>query len=189
MKQYTKQIGGKTVIKTRKEIIVRKDGKQTINPSEEMLLADGWVEYVPPTAPSYEPSEEQLFRRALARKLRDLEAYDQSSSVNDCIIVHEGNELHYWADKTERDALKGALRDCLSMGRTYYRLDLRKLGISLHIPCENLLQMLSALEVYAIDCYNKTTDHEYMLRSLTNKEEVDAYDFTIGYPEKLRFEL
>ena len=48
MKQYTKQIDGKTVIKKRQEIVIRNDGRVTYNPTEEMVLADGWAEYVIP---------------------------------------------------------------------------------------------------------------------------------------------
>lgn len=51
MKQYIKD----GVVKTRNQIVIKKDGKQTINPSEAMVLADGWVEYVAP-----EPTEEDL---------------------------------------------------------------------------------------------------------------------------------
>jgi hypothetical protein len=49
--------------------------------------------------------------------------------------------------------------------------------------------MLSALEVYAVDCYNKTTDHQYAINALGTIEEIEAYDFTIGYPEKLIFNI
>lgn len=153
-----------------------------------MLLENGWVEYIP-TSPSIELTEGQLYRRAMARKLRDLESYDNSSEVNDCIIVYQEHELHYWASKSERNDLKNAIRDYLSMGRTEYRLDLRDKGISITLPCELLLQMMAALEVYAIECYNKTTDHNYAIKALTTLEEVEAYDFKVGYPEKLRFEI
>lgn len=187
MKRYKKEIDGKTVIKTLKEIVIRKDGKVTYNPTEDMVLADGWVEYVPPT-PS-EPSAEVLFERAKKRKLLDLYAYDESSEVNDCIIVYQGQELHYWANKTERDALKGALRDCMDMWREFYRLDLRDKGVSLTIRCELLLQMMAVLEVYAIDSFNKTTDHEFAIKALATREEVEAYDFRVGYPPIPRFEL
>ena len=61
MKRYTKQIDGKTVIKERNRIVINKDGMQTINPTHEMLLEDGWVEYVIP-----EPTEEELLLRAKA---------------------------------------------------------------------------------------------------------------------------
>lgn len=188
MKQYIKEIDGKRVIKARNRIVIYKDGNQIINPTEEIVLADGWVEYVPPTPP--EPSVAELLESAKRRKLDELYAYDESKEVNDCIIVYQGQELHYWANKTERDALKGALRDCMAMGRTEYRLDLRGLGVSLSIPCEKLLQMLSVLEVYAIDCYNKTTDHEFAIKACATEVEVDAYEFRgVGYPSIPRFEL
>ena len=199
---YKKQIDGKLVRKNRNEIVLsvtrtitdKKTGEtkevksNVYNPTHEMLLEHGWVEYVP-TAPSIELTERQLYRRAMARKLRDLENHDNSSEVNDCIIVYQGQELHYWASKSERNDLKNAIRDYVSMGRTEYRLDLRDKGISITLPCELLLQMMAALEVYAIECYNKTTDHNYAIKDLTTLEEVESYDFKVGYPEKLRFEV
>ena len=187
MKRFTKQIDGKTVIKTLKEIVIRKDGRVTYNPTEEMVLADGWVDYV---APEPKPiPEEVLIERARIRKLDKLHNYDESKEVNDCVIVYQGQELHYWANKTERDALKGALRDCIAVGRDSYRLDLRDKWLSISLPCEGLLQMLSALEIYAIDCYNKTTDHEFAIKALATRNEIEAYDFGVGYPDIPRFEL
>ena len=75
------------------------------------------------------------------------------------------------------------------MNRNTYRLDLRDLGLSVDIDCNKLLEMLSALEVYAIDCYNKTTDHIFNVNSLTTIEEIENYDYRSGYPEKLIFEI
>lgn len=185
MELFVKEIDGKRVLKACNKIVIHKNGKQIVNPREEMVLADGWVEYVSP-----KPSAEELLEIAKNFKLEELHAYDSSSEVNDCIIVYEGNELHYWADKHERGSLGSAVRDCMDLGRTEYRLDLRELGVSLSIPCEKLLQMLSVLEVYAIDCYNKTTDHEYAIKACTTEVEVDAYEFRgVGYPEIPRFEL
>jgi hypothetical protein len=187
MKRYKKEIDGKTVIKNRQEIVIRRDGRVTYNPTEEMVLADGWVEYV---APEPRPIPEKvLIERARRRKLDELHRYDESNEVNDCIIVYQGEEIHYWANKTERNDLKNAVRDCIAMGRDTYRLDLRDKGVSIVLPCVSLSQMLSALEIYAIDCYNRTTDHEFAIKSLTTKDEIEAYDFTIGYPSIPRFEV
>ena len=187
MKRFEKQIDGKLYRKVLSKIVIRKDGRVTYNPTEEMVLADGWVEYI---APEPEPiPEEVLVERAKRIKLDELHKFDESSEVNDCIVVQQGQELHYWANKSERDILKGAIRDYQSVGRTEYRLDLRELGISLLIPCETLLGMLAQLEVYAADCYNKTTDHEFAIKLMTSIEEVNGYDFKFGYPDKLRFEL
>lgn len=46
MKQYSKTINGITYIKNRKQIVIQKDGMNTFNPTEEMILQDGWVEYI-----------------------------------------------------------------------------------------------------------------------------------------------
>ena len=200
MKKYTKIIDDNVVIKMRNEIVLKekrvvidnitgesKEVTMTIfNPNEEQLLADGWEEYI---VLAYEPTESEKLEQAKELALKRLKIFDESEEVNDCIITYQGLELHYWANKSERDALKGAVRDCISVGRETYRLDLREMGISLSLSCDTLLQMLAALEVYAIDCYNKTTDHEYEIKSLNTIEEVESYNYRVGYPEKLTFEL
>ena len=184
MKKYKKEIDGKAVVKALNEIVLNKDGRVTYNPTEEMVLADGWTEYV---FQRFELPMEMQLKRTKERKLRELERYDESEEVNDCIIVYQGEEIHYWANKTERNDLKNAVRDCIAMGRDTYRLDLRDKGISITLPCELLLQMMAALEVYAIDCYNKTTDHRFVINALNTLEEVESYDFKVGYPNKLTF--
>ena len=187
MKKYSKIIDGIMTIKKQNQIIVIKDGRQYLNPNEELLFSDGWVEYIAPIPP--EPTEKELLERAKSRKLQELRDYDSSKEVNICYIILGDNQLSYWADRTERSSLKTAVQDCIALGRTTYRLDLREKKVSIDINCELLLQMLSALEVYAVDCYNKTTDHEYAISALETIEEVESYDFKVGYPEKLRFNL
>jgi hypothetical protein len=53
MKKYIKD----GIIKTRNQIVIRRNGMNTYNPSEQMILADGWVEYVPPTV---EPKKSRM---------------------------------------------------------------------------------------------------------------------------------
>lgn len=62
MKKYYKIIDGKTVF-FREPLIV--DGMQIFNPSEELILAAGWQEYIPPEpepidTTKYEPYEEEV---------------------------------------------------------------------------------------------------------------------------------
>lgn len=44
-------------------------------------------------------------------------------------------------------------------------------------------------ELYALECYNVTASHKANIEQLTTIEEVEAYDYTIGYPEKLVINL
>ena len=45
--------------------------------------------------------------------------------------------------------------------------------------------MLVALEVYAAEALNATEMHRSAVRHLETREEIEAYDFTTGYPEVL----
>lgn len=186
MKKYKKEINGKVEVKTLKDIVLSKDGNVVFNPTEEMVLADGWTEYV---FQRFELPMEMQLQQAKGRKIREIERYDESSEVNDCIIVYQEQEIHYWASKDERNDLKSAVKDCISVGRETYRLDLRDKGLSIEIRCELLLQMLADLEVYAIDCYNQTTDHIFAVEALKSVEEVYKYNHRSGYPNVLTFEL
>jgi hypothetical protein len=187
MKRYGKIIDGELVIKPLNQIFINTEKRTVFNPSEEIVIEEGWEEYVEDIV--HTPTEEELLAQAQEGMLNQIRSYDASEAVNECYIIYDGIELSYWADKGTRNDLKAAVEDCIAVGRTSYRLDLRELGISLQLPCEQLLQMLSALEVYAIDCYNKTTDHIYAVKAMTNHLEVVGYDYKSGYPEKLRFNI
>lgn len=62
MKRYIKN----DKIKFKNEIVICRDGVQIVNPTDEILLADGWSEYVlpeiEPLTPSYEERVELLIR-------------------------------------------------------------------------------------------------------------------------------
>jgi hypothetical protein len=49
------------------------------------------------------------------------------------------------------------------------------------------MQMLLAIEIYASECYDNTQRHMAAVDVLESKEEIDAYDYRVGYPEKLEF--
>ena len=55
------------------------------------------------------------------------------------------------------------------------------------LTVEMAIQMLYAIEIYASACYDRTQAHIAKVDKLTTIEEVDAYDYKIGYPEKLNF--
>ena len=79
--------------------------------------------------------------------------------------------------------------DYMEKGNEIYRLDLREYDVSLPISCEILIEILRDLECYAIDCYNVTTDHIFAVKKLTNIEEINRYDYTVGYPAHLTFDI
>ena len=173
-KKYKKIIDGKIVIKSANEIVVRKNGQQTINPTESQILADGWVEYV---KPEYVPTLEDI----KARKVDEILAYDSSSNVNEFSI----GGVPMWLDKATRPGLLLRFEAEGKVGRT--ETTLWSNGQSYTLPLEQAQQILIALELYASGCYDNTQRHIAEVQKMESKEAVEAYDYTGGYPAKLSF--
>lgn len=71
----------------------------TYNPTEEILIEDGWEEYV---VPVYEPTAEEVLNREKEDKIREITRYDSSNEVNCFYIVDQ----EMWLDKATRVGLK-----------------------------------------------------------------------------------
>lgn len=178
-KVYVKEIDGQTVKKKAKDIVLKTTRGIVFNPSEAMLLADGWTEYVRPTPP--EPTEEQKFAIAKERKKVEIEEYDTSTEVDGFYI----GETLLWLPLEKRTGLKLRFEAEKASGKT--ETTLWDNGVQYPLNIETAIQMLYALEVYASMCYDQTQAHLAAIDALTTIEEVEAYDYTTGYPDKLHF--
>ena len=173
MKKYVKEIDGKKVYKTRQQIVISKNGMSTYNPTEEMILSDGWVEYI---APVYEETIESV----RMHKINEIEYYDQSDKINEFYIQN----TPVWLDKNTRAGLKLRFEAEKAMQKELTTLWYNHQEFIL--PLDSAVQMLYAIEVYASQCYDNTQKHIAEVSKLENKEEIENYDFRVGYPEKLR---
>lgn len=163
-------------IKSLNRIVIIKDGMQTINPTEEMVIADGWVEFKAP-----EPTAEELLVRAKKDKIREIEDYDASSHVNEFYV--QGAPI--WLDKATRAGLKLRFEAEMQSGKTETSLWYN--GIQYPLAVESAIQMLLAIELYASECYDNTQRHISTVGTLETVDDLAAYDYTVGYPEKLNF--
>ena len=107
--------------------------------------------------------------------------YDVSSSVNSFIL--NGKEM--WFNRDTRTSIMNSLTILQQIGKE--TMNLWYDGTKYVIPCNTLIQMLQAIEWYAILCFNVTEEHKAEVKNLTTVDEVDAYVYTTGYPEKLSF--
>ena len=174
MKRYSKTIDGKTIIKRADEIVIKGNGSQTFNPTEEMILADGWEEYIPQP---YVPTLEEIKQR----KVDEILAYDSSEAVNEFTI----GGVPMWLDKATRAGLLLRFEAESKVGRD--ETTLWNEGMSYTLPLEQAQQILIALELYASACYDNTQRHIAEVQKLESKEAVEAYDYTGSYPQKLLF--
>lgn len=176
MKLYKKN----GVIQFSDKIVIIKDDMQIFNPTEEMILEDGWVEYISsvniPT-----PTDEEIFERYLSDKIEEIMKYDSSSEVNEFFL----GETSIWLDKATRAGLKLRFEAEISMGKDNTTLWYDNIQYSLGL--NQAIQMLLAIELYASACYDNTQAHIANVKFLENIEDIRQYDYRTGYPEKLKF--
>lgn len=115
--------------------------------------------------------------------LAEITAYDSSSSVNSFLL----NGMEVWLDKAIRVGLMNSTTIAKSMGQQKTTLWLG--SYQLEVDCDKAIQLLSALEMYALECFNVTAEHKKSVSELDNIEAVLTYDYKSGYPEKLKMEV
>ena len=120
---------------------------------------------------------------AKAQMLMEIEAYNTSSAVNGFML----NGERVWLDNATRVSLMNSTNIAKAMGETTTTLWLG--GTQMTVSCDKAIQLLSALEMYALQCYNVTAQHKAALEEFSSIEEVLKYDFKTGYPEQLKMEV
>ena len=115
--------------------------------------------------------------------LAEIDAYDTSSAVNGFML----NGLLVWLDKATRVGLMNSTTIAKAAGKQTTTLWLG--GLKLVVDCDKAIQLLSALEMYALECFNVTASHKQAVSELTTIEEVEAYDYKAGYPKMLEMSV
>ena len=116
-------------------------------------------------------------------KLYEIDRYDKSENVNGFYLAGQ----LAWLPKADRVGLANSTAIEKAAGQETTTLYLN--GVAVTLPVDTALQMLSALELYALACYRRTEEHKIAVRNLTDIVEAENYDCTTGYPDKLHFEL
>ena len=121
--------------------------------------------------------------KAKKKKLEAILAYDTSSDVNGFML--NGNKV--WLDKETRMGLMNSTTIAKSVGQKTTTLWLG--SMKLVVDCDKAIQLLSALEMYALECFNVTASHKQAVSELTTIEEVEDYDYKVGYPKMLEMSV
>ena len=122
-------------------------------------------------------------KQAKADKIAEIAAYDTSDKVNGFIL----NGLLVWLDKATRVGLMNSTTIAKAAGQQTTTLWLG--GLKLVVDCDKAIQLLSALEMYALECFNVTASHKQAVSELTTIDEVEAYDYKAGYPKMLEMSV
>ena len=154
------------------------NGCVVCNPTEDMLRQAGYEEYKEPM-----PTESEKLEQAKVEKIAEITAYDTSDKVNGFVL----NGAVVWLDKATRVGLMNSTTIAKAAGQKTTTLWLG--SMKLIVDCDKAIQLLSAIEMYALDCFNVTASHKQAVSELTTIEEVEAYDYKTGYPKQLDINL
>ena len=128
-------------------------------------------------------SEAALTAAAQKMVLAEIEKHDTSSAVNGFIL----NGQRVWLDKATRVGLMNSTTIAKAMGQPTTTLWLG--DAKLVVECDKAIQLLSALEMYALECFNVTAVHKKAVAEMSTVESVLAYDYTAGYQEVLEMSV
>ena len=169
-------------VKTTEQVPVAMDEDGTMeyeNREKTQYAYDVYWLTLPSTAPH---DAAAVLSAAKTSMLADITAYD-STAVNSFLL----NGMEVWLDKATRVGLMNSTTIAKAMGQQKTTLWLG--SYQLEVDCDKAIQLLSALEMYALECFNVTAAHKKAVSELDNIEGVLTYDYKSGYPEKLKMEV
>ncbi|WP_315345197.1 hypothetical protein [Segatella salivae] len=147
--------------------------RMIITPTPEILLENGY------TPVDVEPSQEELLAAAKVEKIAEIKEYDNSDAVNSFKL----NSISVWINREDRIGTRRAIELDIASGKTESEIWLN--GFKLVVNSQLALKLLDAVGHYAYSAYNVTQSHIFAVKNLTSINEVEKYDYTKGYPEKL----
>lgn len=117
-----------------------------------------------------------------ARVLAEIEAYDKSGKVNG--FTYNGKTL--WLSKEERlsliDRFGRELEEGVEQTNLFYG------GEAIPLAPADALILVKMVSSYADKCFDQTQKHLNNVNRLSTVEELEGYDYTTGYPEKLNLQ-
>ena len=143
-------------------------------PTKKQLASWGFEEIVNPKS-----TQEELLEQTRAIKLAELEAHDSSPNVNGFTL----NGVPMWLDYATRQQLRTSIEAYQAQGIEQVTKWFG--GVQFTFRTSVWLQMLNMLEVYASEALNVTESHKDAINSLGSISDIEEYDFTSGYPNKV----
>lgn len=126
---------------------------------------------------------EKTLEQAIQEKLNEIEQYDSSSSVNSFNV----NGTSAWLDKDTRSNYNTSIQAAELLSEETISLLIAGNVISLTLT--QAKTMLAKIQRYADTCYLVTQSHKTAVKALTAINDVNSYDITSGYPDKLEFTI
>lgn len=146
----------------------------------DVLAYDKFTEWV---RSSLECDELTVARQ---RKISEIDLYDKSKAVEEFNL----NGIGMWYKADKRTTIRNLVESSVKEGRNEVTLWTEEEPIlPITVSCDLALDLLAKLEVYAGDALAVTQRKKAEVQALQSVEEINAYDITSGYPEKLNLQI
>lgn len=149
-----------------------------------LLLSDKQLAYKEsnPNASAYDvwhmtPPFERTLEEAKEEMLQKINDYDASSYVNGFYI--NGNRM--WLNMNERANALLTLESAKALGVEIVPY------LGMMFPVEQGIQAIHHINLYAAQAAAVTEQHKAIVNAMDKIADVDAFDYTEGYPEQLHF--
>lgn len=125
---------------------------------------------------------------AKSEKNMYIDEYDRSDAVNSFDVM-QNNEVvaTSWLIPSERANYRSSIDAAELVGLETLSLYIGELPVTL--PTATAKLMLAQIQLYADQCFIVTKQHKAAVGAMESIEDVDGYDVTTGYPQKLVFNL
>lgn len=133
------------------------------------------------------PPTPRTLEQAKQEKIAQIEEYDNSDTVNGFDIVMGEDTMTAWIHPEQRANYKNSLDSAELLGLTEVHPVFN--GIQLTLETAMAKMALAQIQIYADRCFIVTETHKANVEALESIEDVDAYDNTTGYPERLTFTI
>ena len=130
---------------------------------------------------------ERELEQAKSAKLAELEAYDQSDAVNGFDVTIAGQTMSLWIDRETRADYKSSIEAAELLGLEEVHPVFNGVEVTLSVQMAKMA--LAQVQLYANQCFGVTERHRAAIQQLATVADVEAYDFTTGYPDKLPFSV
>ena len=153
-----------------------------------VLLSDEQVAFheANPSASVREVWYMQLTPRTIAQAKREMQGnidmYDRSPNVNGFTI---NGEMEGWFTPEERSNYKSSIDAAKLLGVSALTFFVGTMEMT--VTPTQAEYMLAQIQLYADACYIVTKEHKLAVEALETIEEVDAFPYTEGYPQKINF--
>ena len=133
------------------------------------------------------PEPPRTLEQAKAEMINNINNYDTSDNVNAFNVHDNEHDITFegWFTPEERSNYKSSIDAAKLIGvsaLTFFIGD-----IELEVTPTQAEYMLAQIQLYADQCYIVTKGHKIEVNSLETIEEVDEFDYTADYPQKINF--